>query len=425
MKRRHLTEAVRLSRLNMILIAIALLAVALPLLVLRYAPPPKPVSGLPNPQTRVVAKTELPPVEPLKLIDLPREDAQAINARVPLSTAANPPARPFRFLGSTDDFARATDCLAAAVYYEAGDDAKGERAVAQVILNRLRHPAFPKTICGVVFQGSERSTGCQFTFTCDGAMARYRPSEAAWTRARYLATGALRGTVYKPVGYATHYHTDWVVPYWSASLDKIAVVDTHLFFRWTGWWGTPPAFNRGQAEAEQTVGKMAALSIAHSGAIELAGVDGMVDDRVPFFGRTPAPLPNDPDTFLTALNPAQAGTFQTMALSACGDRAKCRVMGWTDPGLMGFVTPLTAEQIAGMSFSYIRDRSAEFERTLWNCGEFRDRSPCMKQQVLDRPAPPREGGLTPPPVITTRTTPELTGVRRREPAPEPTPLATQ
>ncbi|UVO49137.1 cell wall hydrolase [Sphingomonas sp. SUN019] len=404
---------------------IALIAIALPLLVVHYAPAPIAPRGIPTPQTRVVAKTELPPVEPLKLIDLPREDAQAINAKVPLSTAPNPPARPFRFLGGGEDFARATDCLAAAVYYEAGDDATGEKAVAQVILNRLRHPAFPKTICGVVFQGAERSTGCQFTFTCDGAMARYRPSEAAWTRARDIATSALQGKVYKPVGYATHYHTDWVVPYWSASLDKIAIVDTHLFFRWTGWWGTPPAFNRGQAGGEQPVAQMAALSTAHGGAIGLASADGMVNDAVPFFGRTPAPLPNDPDTFLTALNPAQAGTFQAMALSACGDRPKCRVMGWTDPGLMGFVTPLTAEQIAGMSFSYIRDRPAEFERTLWNCGEFRGRSPCMKQQVLDRPAPPREGAIAPPTVIVTRTTPELTGVRRKEPAPDPTPTATQ
>src|SRR3546814_109789 len=124
-----------------------------------------------------------------------------------------PAARPFIFSGSPVDLARATDCLAAAQLYEAGDDAVGERAVAQVVLNRVRHPAFPKTVCGVVFQGQERATGCQFTFTCDGALAR-APTQAAWERARDIARSALAGKVYRPVGYATHYHTDWVGPYW-------------------------------------------------------------------------------------------------------------------------------------------------------------------------------------------------------------------
>src|SRR5690606_750773 len=111
-------------------------------------------------------------------------------------------ARPFHYTGGEAALARATDCLAAAMIYEAGDDAVGERAVGQVVLNRLRHPAFPKTVCGVVFQGQERATGCQFTFTCDGAMAR-RPSAAAWERARGLASGMLAGDVYKPVGTST------------------------------------------------------------------------------------------------------------------------------------------------------------------------------------------------------------------------------
>ena len=104
-------------------------------------------------------------------------------------------------------------------HYEARDD--GQAAVAQVVLNRLRHPLFPKTVCGVVFQGSQKTTGCQFTFTCDGAMLRYTPAAAGWSRARDIARLALNGSVYAPVGHATHYHTDWVVPYWSASLEKI------------------------------------------------------------------------------------------------------------------------------------------------------------------------------------------------------------
>ncbi|KEY99004.1 SleB-like protein, partial [Sphingomonas sp. BHC-A] len=175
--------------------------------------------------------TPPPAVAPVEVYALERDQARALNAAIPFSRLPNPAARPFIFSGSPVDLARATDCLAAAQLYEAGDDAVGERAVAQVVLNRVRHPAFPKTVCGVVFQGQERATGCQFTFTCDGALAR-APTQAAWERARDIARSALAGKVYRPVGYATHYHTDWVVPYWSGSLDKIASVGTHLFFRW-------------------------------------------------------------------------------------------------------------------------------------------------------------------------------------------------
>src|SRR5690606_19407181 len=128
----------------------------------------------------------LPVVEPLVLDASKPDEARKLNAEIAFSTAPNPAARPFTFAGDATALGRATDCLAAAMIYEAGDDAVGEQAVGQVVLNRLRHPAFPKTVCGVVFQGQERSTGCQFTFTCDGAMARI-PSDAAWQRARLLA----------------------------------------------------------------------------------------------------------------------------------------------------------------------------------------------------------------------------------------------
>ena len=213
-------------------------------------PVPKGIAVVPQ---RVVPKTELPPVEPVEFQSVDPNDARAFNATVPFSTLPNPAARPFRFSGSTDARLRAIDCLAAAELYEAGDDSEGERAVAQVVLNRVRHPAFPKSVCGVVFQGSERSTGCQFTFSCDGALQRWSPSEAAWDRARDVARMALNGAVYKPVGHATHYHTDWVVPYWSSSLEKITEVGTHLFFRWAGWWGTPPASNgRSLREFQET-----------------------------------------------------------------------------------------------------------------------------------------------------------------------------
>jgi hypothetical protein len=137
----------------------------------------------------------------------------------------------------------------------------GQRAVAQVVLNRVRHPAYPTTVCGVVFEGSQRTTGCQFTFTCDGALAR-APHPALWEKARQVAEEALGGKVYDPVGWSTHYHTNWVVPYWASSLVKAANVGTHIFYRWTGGWGRAPAFTNRHAGAEPAITKMARLSNA-------------------------------------------------------------------------------------------------------------------------------------------------------------------
>ena len=102
-------------------------------------------------------------------------------------------AQPFSASSDAASFDRSLECLTQAIYYEArsqSDD--GQRAVAQVVLNRVRHPAFPNSVCGVVYQGSQRSTGCQFTFTCDGSMnGGVRPD--AWERARRIAESALRG----------------------------------------------------------------------------------------------------------------------------------------------------------------------------------------------------------------------------------------
>lgn len=137
---------------------------------------------------------------------------------------------------------RALSCLTAAIYYEAASEPDdGQRAVAQVVLNRMAHPSFPKTVCGVVFQGSERATGCQFTFTCDGALAR-KPSRYFWDRAQQVARAALAGYVYTPVGLATHYHTFAVHPYWADSLNFLGQIGAHRFYRFTGPAGDSGAF---------------------------------------------------------------------------------------------------------------------------------------------------------------------------------------
>jgi spore germination cell wall hydrolase CwlJ-like protein len=216
-------------------------------------------AGLPS----AIAKLA-PAPEPLQFrSDVAPQDALAINASVPIADGPNPAAKPFALLARTPiDQMRSVDCLTQAIYYEAATEPDdGKRAVAQVILNRVRHPAYPSTVCGVVYQGSQRSTGCQFTFTCDGSLAR-GPMAPYWQRARAIAQEALAGKVFAPVGWATHYHTNWVVPYWSSSLTKVANVGTHIFYRWTGGWGRGPAFTDRHAGSEPDVTALGRKSTA-------------------------------------------------------------------------------------------------------------------------------------------------------------------
>ena len=119
----------------------------------------------------------------LGLQDLGWDDARRVNALIPASAAAEPAARPFVLRASGEDRARAEQCLTQAIYYEAGfEPEEGRAGVAQVVLNRLRHPAFPKSVCGVVFQGAQLATGCQYSFTCDGRPGcTSRWSQTAWS----------------------------------------------------------------------------------------------------------------------------------------------------------------------------------------------------------------------------------------------------
>jgi spore germination cell wall hydrolase CwlJ-like protein len=123
------------------------------------------------------------------------------------------------------------DCLAEAVYYEArSESVRGQYAVAEVVMNRVKDKNFPDTICGVVFEGHFRETGCQFTFTCDGSRLA-QPRGESWDRARAIALNVRLG-LNKPVTRkATHYHTDYVDPYWSDSLVQTTVIGTHIFYR--------------------------------------------------------------------------------------------------------------------------------------------------------------------------------------------------
>lgn len=156
-------------------------------------------------------------------------------------TSLSDAARPFH-LGNALDDSRDLECLTQAAYYEArGEGADGMRAVAQVVLNRARHPAFPHSVCGVVFQGAGRRVGCQFSFTCDGSM-RAPVNRVAWNRARSVASAALSGSVYAGVGNATFFHTTGVAPAWRNSFLRVSQVGSHVFYRFGGRSGSSNAF---------------------------------------------------------------------------------------------------------------------------------------------------------------------------------------
>lgn len=181
-------------------------------------------------------------------------EAQRLNAALPKGAGALRPVRPFVFRAATaEDRRRALRCLTQAVYYEAAlEPTTGQEAVAQVVLNRVRDVNYPKTVCGVVYQGAERNTGCQFSFTCDGSLAR-APVGWAWDRARSVAERALSGHVAANVGTATHYHADYVYPWWAPTLSKITQVGAHVFYRWKGVYGETAAFNRAYAGHEPLI----------------------------------------------------------------------------------------------------------------------------------------------------------------------------
>jgi hypothetical protein len=358
------------SRALRLVVALAFLAgLGAALTLLR--PPPA------SPRVRITLPPPLP--DPTALLPYRPETAREANAAMPI-TPPSVAAPAFRIgpggTAVTDPAAqnRALDCLAAAAWYEAGDDPSGERSVVQVVLNRARHPAFPSSVCGVVFQGSERATGCQFSFTCDGSMQSRHPGPAAWARARAVATAALTGGVDSRVGLATHYHADYVVPVWRGGLVKLAQVGLHLFYRWPGTWGAPSVLRKAASGDEPRVAALATLSHAHLGPggetaeptepegraarlpyLPLEDADGPIKSVgsgmvIPPAGNTnPITIMFDPAVF--------PGTYAMRALAVCAEKERCAVFGQ----LVG------AAPGQGPGFIYVRDRRTGAEGAWWDC----------------------------------------------------------
>lgn len=237
------------------------------------------------PQAEVPQRLKARPIATVTMInklalDLPADFAAKLPALVDASgpvtsIAAAQPLLALSATRSPDDAARAIECLTAAVYYEArsqNDD--GQRAVAQVVLNRVRDRAFPDSVCGVVYQGSTRRTGCQFSFTCDGSMA-FRRDPASWAHARDIAVAALSGQVYAPIGSATFYHANYVLPWWASSMDRIATVGAHIFYRWRGGLERALANSQSYSGLEPSVtGRMTPWPGSDGGTALAAGYAG-------------------------------------------------------------------------------------------------------------------------------------------------------
>ncbi len=132
-------------------------------------------------------------------------------------------------------------CLATAIYFEArGEPERGQIAVAQVVLNRLKNPAYPNTICAVVYQNKNKRNACQFSFACDGRPDRIT-DRSAWTSSQALATKILnddRTLFLSDVGAATHYHANYVRPRWARAMKKVDKIGRHIFYKTRdGGWG--------------------------------------------------------------------------------------------------------------------------------------------------------------------------------------------
>jgi len=122
-------------------------------------------------------------------------------------------------------------CLSEALYFEArGESVKGQFAVAEVILNRASSPSFPKSVCGVVHQGTGRRYQCQFTYTCDGNK-EVIAEPAAYDEVSKVARLMLDGAPRNLTGGATYYHSRAVMPRWARRFRRTAVIGQHLFYR--------------------------------------------------------------------------------------------------------------------------------------------------------------------------------------------------
>jgi spore germination cell wall hydrolase CwlJ-like protein len=142
------------------------------------------------------------------------------------------PAKIFGALSEKEFRARELRCMATAIYFEArGESVRGQIAVGQVVMNRLRSDFYPKTICGVVFQGQWNRNACQFSFACDGKTDVIRENDQ-WTTALDVAKQVISGKAYlNDIADATHYHAVYVRPDWRRQVRRLKQIGVHIFYK--------------------------------------------------------------------------------------------------------------------------------------------------------------------------------------------------
>lgn len=326
------------------------------------------------------------PEDTVVFSELTATDARARNAAVEFAAVGPGTPSPFRFDGSAADRLRARDCLALAGMAEAGGGDSDQRAVMQVILNRVRHPAFARTVCGVVFEGAQRPTGCQFSFTCDGSLAR-RYSDAAWRAARDRAEQMLGGATHAPVGNATHFHADYVYPWWSDQLDKVAQVGPHIFFRWRGFWGSRSALSARYAGGEPDPLRLRETALVTAAANPLPGllesgeaVRSITRDSVARAADKPpraAASPGQPVAgagagvhFVLVAPSDSPAALVERARSLCSGGGYCRVQGWSEAEQIPAQLPLSEAARRSLRFSFVASNANGGEAVFFDCRLF-------------------------------------------------------
>ena len=366
----------------LVLLPIALLALAGTLPGPAASPPPISPVETPEPMPDLPASPE----DTVVLSELTATDARARNAAVEFAAVGPGTPSPFRFDGSAADRLRARDCLALAGMAEAGGGDGDQRAVMQVILNRVRHPAFARTVCGVVFEGAQRPTGCQFSFTCDGSLAR-RYSDAAWRAARDRAEQMLGGATHAPVGNATHFHADYVYPWWSDQLDKVAQVGAHIFFRWRGFWGSRSALSARYAGGEPDPLRLRETALVTAAANPLPGllesgeaVRSITRDSVARAAGEPpraAASPGQPGAgagagvhFVLVAPSDSPAALVERARSLCSGGGYCRVQGWSETEQIPAQLPLSEAARRSLRFSFVASNANGGEAVFFDCRLF-------------------------------------------------------
>jgi spore germination cell wall hydrolase CwlJ-like protein len=151
---------------------------------------------------------------------------------------------------------RAEKCLANAIYFESRDEpVRAQIAVAQVVMNRVFSPFYPKDVCGVVYQNAHRRLACQFTFACDGHEGPIT-EPSAWSRAQRIARDVLDGKLWMPeVAKSTHYHDYWARPNWIGEMKKMDRLGGLIFYRPRRWGDGSDEPHWGNAKATEAEAK--------------------------------------------------------------------------------------------------------------------------------------------------------------------------